>query len=140
MREEARKQVLVAAAWLLCSWACAIACGGPAAPLHVRIDRSANVYVNGVPVDTLVVHRRQWVYWQKYNAADPDLSVRFGRRLVHPRHPVQIRVSHRGKPAAIKVNAGARLTTYVATPERGFASDLPQDRLIYMRVVPPPSP
>ncbi|MGD8412816.1 MAG: hypothetical protein PVF33_01205 [Candidatus Latescibacterota bacterium] len=106
-------------------------------PLEVRIDRHANVYVDGSRVDTLVVCRRQPLHWRKLDRSVPDLSIRFERKLLHPRHPVTIRVSDSGKPASCRINLRARLRTYTGRPLGEPASGSAGPKLIYVRVVPP---
>ena len=105
--------------------------------LYVQIDRDANVYLDGVLVDTLLVCRRQWIHWEKHDPSDPDLSIQFERKLLHPRNPVRIRVSGEGKPAGIKIDVRALLKTYSGRPGRGFAENLPGHRVLWLRVVPP---
>lgn len=108
-------------------------------PLHIQIDADANVYVDGVRVDTLLVCRRQWVIWQKRDPTSPDLSIQLERKLIHPRHPVSIVVSEEGRPGRCKVAIEARTRTYTGRPYRGFSPDLPENKVVYFRVVPPES-
>ena len=108
-------------------------------PLHVEIDGNANVYVEGERVDTLLVCRRQWVIWHKRDPESPDLSIQLERKLIHPRHPVSIVVSEQGRPGRCKVAIGARTRTYAGRPYRGFSPDLPENKVICIRVVPPES-
>jgi hypothetical protein len=128
--------------WLAVGWVCSAAAsstdvGDVYTSLYVQVDRHANVYVEGVQVDTLLVCRRQWVHWQKRDPEDSDLSIQFQRGSIHPRHPVQIRVSDRGRPAVFRVDISARQKTYIGRPGRGFESGLPDQNVIYIRVVPP---
>jgi hypothetical protein len=123
--------------WAFNSAATSGGVGHVGTPLLVQVDRHANVYVDGVRVDTVVVCRRQWVHWRKREPTDPDLSIQFQRTLIHPRHPVAIRVSNRGKPIALRVDIHARHKTYVGRPGRGFAPGVPKHRAIHIRVVPP---
>jgi len=142
MEAPGKKLALLVPLWLTVAWAGSAAAtstdvGDVHTPLYVQVDRHANVYVEGVRVDTLLVCRRQWVHWQKRDPSDSDLSIQFQRGSIHPRHPVRIRVSDRGRPAVFKVDIGARQKTYVGRPGRGFASDLPIHNVIYLRIVPP---
>jgi hypothetical protein len=106
-------------------------------PLRVQVDRGANLYVDGVLVDTLLVCRRQWIHWEKLDPSDPDLSIQFERKLLHPRNPIRIWISGEGKPAHIRIDPRAHMRLFIGTPGRGFAADLPAHRLVYIRVVPP---
>jgi hypothetical protein len=108
-------------------------------PLHIEVDANANVYVDGERVDTVLVCRRQWVIWHKRDPDSRDLSVQLERKLIHPRHPVSIVVSEEGRPGRCKVEIGARMRTYGGRPYRGFSPDLPENKRIYFRVVPPES-
>jgi hypothetical protein len=129
--------ICLAAAWTGGSAPESAATADVRTPLEVRIDRHADVYVDGFRVDTLVVCRRQWVHWRKLDRSAPDLSIRFERKLLHPRHPVTIRVSDGGKPATFRVNLRARKQTFTGRVLRGAASEAAGHKLIYVRVVPP---
>lgn len=107
-------------------------------PLFVQVDRHAHVYIDGTRVDTLEVHRRQWVYWATHAPSSPDLSIQFERKLLHPRHRITITVSGGGKPASTKIHIRARPKTYAGRPVKGFAADLPESAVIPIRVVPSP--
>ena len=142
MERPRQKPALFVALWLSAAWGYSAAATSTDAaavhtPLHVQVDRHANVYVDGVRVDTLLACRRQWVHWEKRDPSGPDLSIQFQRGAIHPRHPVQIRVSDRGKPAAFRVDVRARQKTYLGRPVKGFDSGLSEQGVIYIRIVPP---
>jgi hypothetical protein len=109
-------------------------------PLCVQVDPRANLYVEGVRVDTLLVRRRQWIHWEKRDPSDPDLLILFERELIHPRFPIRVVVSGAGKPARTRVHIRARMKTYRGKPEEGFADDLPGSCSLRLRVVPPTAP
>jgi hypothetical protein len=137
-----RKLICIAwcAVWL--AWAAGAAAtsaggGDHRTPLRVQVDRDANVYLDGVRVDTLLVCRRQWIHWEKRVPTDPDLSIQFERRLLHPRNPMRVRIASEGKPVHSSVDVRAHMRTYVGRPGEGFAQDVPANRRIYVRVVRP---
>jgi len=137
-----RKLVYLAWCCVCVIWAAGAAAtsaggGDHRTPLRVQVDRDANLYLDGVLVDTLLVCRRQWIHWEKLDPSDPDLSIQFERKLLHPRNPIRVRISVEGKPPQIKIDARVHLKTYLGRPGAGFAADLPAHRLVYIRVVPP---
>jgi hypothetical protein len=113
--------------------------GGWRPSLHVEVDRSARIFVDGVRVDTLRVFRGQHIYWEKRDTDGPDLKIQFERKLIRERHPVRVVLSNVGRPGFVRVSPRARMKTYRGTPENGFIDggrDLPPLRI---RVIPPPA-
>lgn len=108
------------------------------ASLHVEVDRSARMFVDGVQVDTLRVYRGQYIYWKKRDAEDPDLKIQFERKLIRERHRVRIVVSDDGRPRFWQVNYRARLKTYRGYPEEGFVDDGKGLAPLLISVVSPP--
>jgi hypothetical protein len=138
-----RKSILCASFCVQVVWAALAAAtsGGDGSfrkPLCVEVDRHANVYLDGICVDTLLVRPRQWIRWEKRSPSGPDLTIQFERGLVDPRHPVRIRVSNTGKPATVEIDIHARERMYVGRPQSGFVAGLPAYRVLWLRVVPPP--
>jgi len=126
------------------SFCVALAATAPSAatwqtPLYVEVDDRANMYVDGARVDTLLVLRRQPVYFQKRDPAGPDLTILFEKRLFHPRHRIQVTLSDVGRPVYRKVDIGANMAVYTGLPKGGFNADLPPYAVLPVRVVPPPA-
>lgn len=109
------------------------------APLHVEVDRMGRMHVDGAAVDTLLVQRRQIIYWEKRDKDGPDLTIQFERRLFRVRYRLRVVISDAGRPRFTMVNIHARMRVYEGTPEKGFVDRVPEDSPLLIRVVAPPA-
>jgi hypothetical protein len=108
-------------------------------PLEVEVDSRGRMYVGGQRTDTLLVHRRQVVYWKKRDGNGPDLTILFERRLFRVRHRLRIVLTGVGRPRGTIVSIHARMKVYTGTPENGFVARVPEISPLFVRVLPPPS-
>jgi hypothetical protein len=103
----------------------------------VEVDQSANMYLGGMKVDTLVVQRRQLVHFVKRNSRDTDFTILFERKLIRERHRVRVVVTDKGVTPSTEINRRARMKVYRGRLETGSTDDQTGPRHIYLRVVPP---
>jgi len=108
------------------------------APLHVAVDPEGWMYLDGQPVETLLVYRGQKVYWEKRDLKSADLTIQFERTLFHKRNRVRVILTDSGRPRFLRVNDHVRQRVYFGNPEKGFDTGRALHNSLQIKVIPPP--
>ena len=108
------------------------------APLHVQVDPNGLMFLDGQPVDTLLLYRGQKVYWEKQDPNGADLTIQFERSLFHRRNRVRVKLTESGKARFVRVSDRARKKVFFGNPEKGFDRGRAKDNSLRIKVIPPP--